>query len=509
MPMLEQIQDLKREVLRRPLTIAGIVMALSMIGLVTGIFWPAKYTSSTTVLIEEKKVIAPLLEGAAVPTSIKDRAYLAREVLFSRTVLHQILETGGWLADNPSPVEIDQLMDEVHKRTEVTNVGDNLIRITYQDSDPERAYRVTLKFAELFISESREAKRRESRQAFEFISGELDRYNNKLKESDEKLKTYLAANGNVKPGTGNVVDARIDELQRKIQGIEMDLEEAKIRKRSLENQLSTESATVVSVTRQNQLQSMIGDLQSQLATLRLNYKESYPDIVSTKEKIANLEDELRREAERQKSGAASREADENSVVINPLHQQLRSELSKVETQIAALQIRLRETRSWLADEYARGNKIVNVETRAADLTRDYEVNKAIYQDLLRRRESARISMNMDEQSDGLNMTIQEPPTVPLRPSGVRFIHFAMLSPLAAVAIALGLLWMRIRADNRIRNPMLLSSGLGIPLLTAVPMYWDEAATARRRREWVLVLGGFGLVFACYAVVGALRLMDIL
>lgn len=507
--MFEKLIQLKKEVLRQPLTVAGMIMALSMLGLLIGIFWPASYTSSTTVLIEEKKVIAPLLEGAAVPTSIKDRAYLAREVLFSRNVLRKVLETGGWLVDNPSPVEVDQLMDEVHKRTDVTNVGDNLIRITYKDSDPQRAYQVTLKFAELFISESREAKRRESRQAFDFISGELERYNNKLKDSDERLKAYLAANGNVKPGTGDVVDARIDDLQRKIQGIEMDLEEAKIRKRSLENQLSTESATVLSVTRQNQLQSMIGDLQSQLATLRLNYKETYPDIVSTKEKIANLEDELKREAARQKSGAASKDPDENAVVINPLHQQLRSELSKVETQIAGLQIRLRETRKWLDEEYKRGNKIVNVETRSADLTRDYEVNKAIYQDLLRRRESARISMNMDEQSDGLNMTIQEPPTVPLRPSGLRFIHFAMLSPLAAVAIALGLVFLRMQADNRIRNPMQLSGTLGIPVLTAIPVYWDEAGRARRRREWILVVGGFGLVFACYAVVGALRLMDVL
>src|SRR3546814_4245213 len=48
------------------------------------------------------------------------------------------------------------------------------------------------------------------------------------------------------------------------------------------------------------------------------------------------------------------------------------------------------------------------EAVTAELTRDYTVNRDVYQDLLKRRESARVSMNLDADQDGPSFAVQNP-----------------------------------------------------------------------------------------------------
>ena len=53
--------------------------------------------------------------------------------------------------------------------------------------------------------------------------------------------------------------------------------------------------------------------------------------------------------------------------------------------------------SMLNEELHRSGRIADSESALAELTRDYEVNRDIYQDLLRRRENARVSMELDRE----------------------------------------------------------------------------------------------------------------
>src|SRR5690606_36025163 len=98
-------------------------------------------------------------------------------------------------------------------------------------------------------------------------SAEAQRYQEKLRASEQRLRRFLAENGNVGPGTGELIDGRVAELMRGIQATALDLEEARIRVRSLESQLSMESTTTASITREEQLYSMIAELQAELEQL--------------------------------------------------------------------------------------------------------------------------------------------------------------------------------------------------------------------------------------------------
>ena len=155
LPPDELVPVLLAECRRHALPIAATFGAVALLALLVGLFLlPRNYVASTTILARESDIIQPLLEGRAVATGVTDRAGMARQVIFSRKVLEDILATGGWLADNPSPIERDRRMERIQENTRVTSPREDLVHIVYSDSDAERTFRVTERLAELFIAES-------------------------------------------------------------------------------------------------------------------------------------------------------------------------------------------------------------------------------------------------------------------------------------------------------------------------------------------------------------------
>ena len=154
----ELIPILLHEARRYQLVLVSIFAAIALITLLAGLFLlPRKYVVSTSVLAQESDIIQPLLENRAHATRAVDRAGLARTVVFGRKVMGQILEVGGWMQGKPSPAVQDKLIEQIRDRTRITSARENLVLITYNDNEPERAFRVADAMANLLIEELADA----------------------------------------------------------------------------------------------------------------------------------------------------------------------------------------------------------------------------------------------------------------------------------------------------------------------------------------------------------------
>ena len=71
--------------------IVAVFVAVNLVMLSLGLLWPQAFSASTSILLEDKRVIQPLMQGAAVATDVADRGRLAREVIFGREIMNQIL----------------------------------------------------------------------------------------------------------------------------------------------------------------------------------------------------------------------------------------------------------------------------------------------------------------------------------------------------------------------------------------------------------------------------------
>ncbi|HEX4479616.1 MAG TPA: hypothetical protein VH082_02310, partial [Rudaea sp.] len=99
------------EARRRRAMLVILFAVLALAGLIAGIFWPKNFASSTSILVQESNIIKPLMEGRAVATGNADRAAIAREVIFSRKILDEIVDVGGWKKSNPTPLELERIID--------------------------------------------------------------------------------------------------------------------------------------------------------------------------------------------------------------------------------------------------------------------------------------------------------------------------------------------------------------------------------------------------------------
>ncbi len=492
---------------RKALVVSFLIIYLMMLGL--SLIWPKSFTSSTTILVEDKKIIQPLMLGAAVATEVADRARLAREVILGRKIMDQILKHVGWMKDNPSPAKQEKIIDRLIKRTTITNFGRNIIKIEYKDDDPERAFQTTQKYAELFIAESLSTKAEESQAAFEFIDKQAQEYHDKLVKAEEFLKEFRSENLDARPGTDADISARLNLLQTKIEQASQDLKEAEVKKFSLEKQLSGETEVATVLSREGQYRSRIAELQSRLETLRLSYHDGYPDIIQLKHQIEDLNLAITEERQRRDAVKASGKVIiDEGVINNPMYQQLKQELSQTQVNTEMLASRISEAKRQLQQELARGRRVHGGEATLAELTRDYQVNHDIYQDLLKRRENARVSMNLDTEKQGLAIKIQEPATLPLTPSGLRFLHFIVGGLVLGVLVPLGLLYAKIQIDPRLRLGALISDKHKVPLLAVVPHLWapEETRAARHELAWLALAVSGTLLIALVTI--ALRLAKV-
>ena len=493
-----------REARRHRVALVGIFAAVALLTLVVGLLvLPKNYTASTTILAQESDIIQPLLEGRAVATGVVDRAGIARQVIYSRRVLEDALKTGGWLDDKPSAIEQDRLMEQIKGRIAITSPRPNLIQITYRDSDAKRTYQVTERLSEMFIKESLAAKERESREAYEFINKQVQDYHAKLLEAEDRLRQYRSDNTDAQPGSATDANTRISSLRTTVEQTRMALLEQRSRENAIASQLSGESAVTAVQTRESLYRAQLLELQGQLDRLLLNYTEQHPDVVRVRHQMADLQQAMANEQTR-RAAAPQGASPFDEAQMNPLYQELRSQQAQTRREVAATASRMAIAESMLNEELNRSRRIADSESALAELTRDYEVNRDIYQDLLRRRENARVSMQLDREERGLTLRVQDPATMPLRPTGLRFMHFAIGGLLMAVGSPLGLLFLRARFDPRIRSAQQLQRITERPLLTVVPTYHSPRDRRQELSRNAMSFGILTLVILAYGLAFGLK-----
>jgi len=444
-----------------------ILVAIALVILILSLNWPKVYVSTSVIEVDEQNILTPLLEGSAVATAVKDHARNAKQLLFSKrskeNVINKMVEQTSLMTDK----EKEQLWESIQDNVFVSNMGGNLIEIYYRSVDPQRAMFLAVTLTEFFITESVEEKRRESEGAYQFIADQADEYHKKLLASEEALKTFRSDNLGASPASSAVVNDRILELQRSIEQSNLAHNEAQIRMENIDAQLSGEAEVSAHLTREGQIQERINSLQSNLDSLRMTYLDSYPDVIIIKDQISALKIQMENVGQEESSGLVQ------SGKLNPLFQQLRGMRSKFTTELAALETRIAETNQLLVKEKARAMQINNAMAVHAQLTRDYDGNQKLYEKLLKQRESARVSMNIDIANQGMTLKVKEMAGLPVNPIGIQFMHFAILGIFGSFFAPLFIAFVMSRIEVSYQSIEALKAVQGLPVLGSISTYHNQ------------------------------------
>lgn len=193
-------------------------------------------------------------------------------------------------------------------------------------------------------------------------------------------------------------------------------------------------------------------------------------------------------------GAANRF---QSLDENPVYQSMKIQRSTIELEVIRLQSETASQRKLVDDLRNKVDVIPDIEARLTELTRDYNVNKAQYDALLQRLESARLT-EAAEESTSIDFRFIDPvdvttfpvgPNRPLLMTGVLIVALGFGGMLALLLSFMRPVFFSIRS---------LEKHYRVPVLGGIQYVTTPASRHAQRVTMITFFGGLFAVLGLYA-----------
>jgi polysaccharide chain length determinant protein (PEP-CTERM system associated) len=504
--VLDQLLSHLRGIWLRRWYALSAAWAIALIGWAVVYSLPQRFEASARVYIDTQSILKPLMSGLAINTPIEQQVQVMTRTLLSRPNMEKVARMSDMNDKAKTPKDMAALVTGLmsNVQLEAANRGqENLYRISYQNSNPEVAKKVVQSLLTILVESSLGNKRKDTDSAKRFIGDQLKTYEQKLIDSENLLKQFKQQHLGVMPTQGGDYFAKLAEAQKNISESTLALREAQTRRDQLKRQLAgedtgeSESATVAG---NPEIDARIQNLQKSLDQLRLVYTEQHPDIVGAKRVIAQLEAQKKLEAKNKKP-TTSTAASQNSYF-----QQLSLSLAEAEAQAASMKARVDEYTSRYNALHQQANMVPQIETDLLQLTRDYEVNKKNYDQLLTRRESAQMSEDMDSKTDAIDFKVIDPPYVPPVPAFPNRPFLLSMVLLLAIAGGAGFAFIISQVRPIIIDRSSIADITDYPVLGSVTMVWNVVQTQSRRKKLMVWAASTGALLSAYVVLLGLSLL---
>jgi polysaccharide chain length determinant protein (PEP-CTERM system associated) len=439
---------------------------VSFLVLFVGMLWPSKFETSAPIYADNQNILGPLLKDQAEQSKIQDQTKVVREKLYSPRLLTKVAKKLYGPKTQETPASLTNYVNAIRKNISVSPVGSGYMRIKYFAETPDEAYQGLNGIIDIFIRESADEQRSESREAFLFIDNQVNQYKEQLIQAESRLKEFASSNFD---GRDSDVSASIRRLRDQIEELKISIDEDITTVVALKAQLEDESEFSGSAHKVDGYTQRLQELEVRLNTLLLSYTEDYPDVVSLRYQIEDVKRVIADAAQDKLDAPEIEDQPQqgDDTLLNPLYQELRSRLSQAQTDIKAKRKRLTVLNGLLEKEFERRTRVAERGAEEAELNRDYSVTKRIYEDMLERKEKARLSMTLNIEGQGVTYRIQEPPLPPLMPTGLRFLHFILAGPFVGLLLIIGLAVAYVLVDPRIRFSSRVYQ-FDVPVLAVIP-----------------------------------------
>ncbi len=398
-------------------------------------FLPKKYSTDTTIKINNEKILDPLISDLAVSISYKQRLQTIKEEILTWDNLANIAAELGINKDIYSQAEYERLILDLRKHIIVEMIGKDLVKITYVGTEPMQVKRVVDKISDLFIQKNLSSQNKEADVATRFITDQLEIYQKKLDESESIYSLYQTTN---------------------------DLEAAKKQQQFIVKQMKKQPKEIVS-RRERKENPLVGelkvtliDLEVQLGSLLVDSTENHPKVKELRNEIVKTKQQLAKSIQEPQSIETR--------TINPVHQNLEQELKDIRFKIDTLK-RTQEELKALNNNYAPKTL---PQQELSSLARDKRVNEQIYGKLLERLEMANITKRLEASKRKTTFTVIEKARLPIKPFSPDTMRVALCSVIFGVMTGICLMILAEFVDNSFKGINEAKECLALPVLGAIP-----------------------------------------
>ncbi len=367
-------------------------------GIIAGNILPKSYQASTLILVEEGRVINPLIQGLAVSTSTAQRLQILREQILGWDRLLQLIKALDLAKDVKTQIEFENLVKSLRKNISVTLRGPSIIQIAYQGKDAAQSQNVVKTITDIFIAENLRQQNKETEDAVAFINDQLALYQKKLKQSD------------------------------------------------------------------------ISVMEDQLNKLLVDSTPKHPLVIELNKKIAAAKQEIA-------DGHYEMTADELASSDKEL-KDLKDELKKMREDISTSTLDAQDSGANRAKMATATNeklyKLLLLDKLSQVEARDAGVTQKLYNALLERLETAKITQRLESSKEGTRYTILDPARLPLKPAKPNKMVTLFLGLFLGMGAGVGLVFLVEMFDHSFLGVDEAKNFLELPIFGAISKIVTEA-----------------------------------
>lgn len=429
--------------IRRRLGLFLLIALLLMTALFVLIYLlPKKYEATSTFLIE-RTLLNQLVRGNVAPSN-DDTLNVVTTAITSRNFLKKVVAS----------LEMDdEVIGRIKQGIAVKVKERNQFTISFLDKDPVLARDAVNTLIRLYKQELLSAKQDESSEAAQFLSDRIAAVTAQLAKTESEINAYQRQNG----GIMSIDEAKLFD---EINAAQQKLYDLQLRRRQLEGmrQLTRSS--------NDPIQAKLVALQSRLDDLRALYTETYPEVVSVKNEIEALKEQLR-----------SHQGGEQ-LPMDP------QELGKINSEIHAIEVTEEELRRFIGANRNVLQRIPSAKAGLEQLEMERKNQKTTYEQLYARHGQSELSKQMEVQDKSTSLRVIDPAVLPLKPVSPNRPVLMLLAIVGSIAASLGFLVLLDTFDRSVKGVESVK-GLGLPVLAVIPKLVEPAKALRqRRRMWM-------------------------
>jgi len=467
------------------------LVVLSFVGILigailSGLLLPKQYEAQLKILVRRERV-DPVVTSDRNPLQstrpeISDEELNSEvELLKSRDLLEKVVLANDLHQFGGQKSIVSSEPRQTHKLDEETRVSQavrmlekklqiellkktNLIKVTYESTDPRLAARVLTTLANSYLEKHLAVHRPPG--AFDFFQQETQRYQKELTAAEAQLSDFSREDGAVAAQLqrDNTLQ-KLSESEATWRSTQAAVAETEKRIQELEGQLATSPARLTTQMRSGdnpvlpQLQSTLLNLELKRTELMNRFEPDYPLVKEIETQIAQTHSTI---ADIEKQPVRDETTDRD-----PTHEWLRAELTKSRTELAAMRARVNATAGIVRAYEDKVQLFDQKGTVQQGLIRNVKAVEENYLLYFRKREEARISDALDRQRI-VNVAIAEAPTVPLFPSRPQWSWTLLVGVLFASVVSLTLAFASDYLNPSFRTPDELQQLLNLPVLAVTP-----------------------------------------
>ena len=467
----------------------GVAWATCLLGWLVVALIPNSYESETRIFVQLDDVLAEQIGiGAASRARDIDRI---RQTLVSSVNLETVVRSTRIGDSVTTPTEMEAAIEGLTKDIEVVSEGDNIFEITASSgrsdlSDAENAELaqvIAQRMIDIFREENLGGARGEMQDSIEFLNQQLAQREAELEAAEERRLAFEAANPELIGGAQAIAN-QLAATRAELRSVESDLAASQSAMAALEGQISNTPRFIVTPGSGGP-QASLAQAEANLAALEARgLTDEHPDMVAARRQVATLREQA------QAAGPAGG-------ATNPAYATLQSMLVERQANVQSLQSRAAALRSEIAAITASQMREPGAAAEAQRISRDYDVLREQYDQLLQDREELRLRGQVESERSAVQFEVVDPPTTPRKPAAPNrpLLLFGVL--IVGLGAGGGAAYALSKLGSTFATAGQLERSFGLPVIGTISHTFTEAGRelrAKRLKYFAAGVGGLGALF---------------